>query len=115
MNEEIQNLIAPFLRHYGLTFEDVCSESRKAPLPDCRFLCMAAVKHVYPDLSLKYIGEMFGRRDHSTVIHAIRKVKDISTAYGTSDIKSLWLSVVINRRKVILPSATVFFGSINFA
>lgn len=115
MNEEIKNLIDPFLKHYGFTIEDVVSESRKSPLPDCRFLCIAAVKHVYPYLSLKAIGDMFGGRDHSTVIHAIRKTKEMTESYGAGDLKSLWLSVIINRRKIQLPDEAVFFTSVNFA
>ena len=42
-----------------------------------RQMTMAAIKQI-TGMSLKNIGYLFGGRDHSTVIHAIRTVKNLS-------------------------------------
>ncbi len=63
--------------HYDLTLGDMTSKRRPAsiafPRQVAMFLCRQLTKH-----SLVEIGEAFGRRDHGTVIHACKKVKETS-------------------------------------
>jgi chromosomal replication initiator protein len=70
--EEIGSHVAG---HFDLTLEDLQSARRSAAINRARqiavFLCRELTDH-----SLHSIGQFFGGRDHSTVIHALRKVSD---------------------------------------
>ncbi len=60
---------------YGFTVEDLVSPSRRQPLVLCRQIAMYLCREL-TDLSLPKIGEAF-RRDHTTVLHSVDKVKRI--------------------------------------
>ncbi len=60
---------------YGFTVEDVLSPSRRQPLVLCRQISMYLCREL-TDLSLPKIGEHF-KRDHTTVLHSVEKVKRI--------------------------------------
>jgi chromosomal replication initiator protein len=60
---------------YGFTVEDVLSPSRRQPLVLCRQIAMYLCREL-TDLSLPKIGEHF-KRDHTTVLHSVEKVKRI--------------------------------------
>lgn len=61
---------------YGLTVADLVSSSRKQPLAQCRQVAMYLCRDL-TSLSLPRIGEVFGGRDHTTVMYAIDRVKKI--------------------------------------
>ena len=42
-----------------------------------RMVCMWLVKRLCPDLSFPKVGHMFGGRDHTTVLHAMKRAPDI--------------------------------------
>jgi chromosomal replication initiator protein len=67
----IQKAVAEF---YGVRVEDLRSRGRNKsivlPRQVAMYLCREIVKASLPD-----IGEGFGGKDHSTVIHACEKVK----------------------------------------
>ena len=52
------------------------SKTRKREVVVARQVAMHFAKE-YTDLSLKSIGYHFGKRDHSTVIHALSTVSDM--------------------------------------
>lgn len=58
---------------YGFSVEELKSPSRKQPLVMSRQVAMYLCREL-TDLSLPRIGELFGGRDHTTVIHSIEKV-----------------------------------------
>ena len=58
------------------TPEDLVGPSRKQPLARSRQIAMYLCRE-HTDLSLPKIGKHFGGRDHTTVIHAIDKVKTL--------------------------------------
>ncbi len=58
----------------GLSVEEILSASRAAPIARARQLAMYLTRE-HTDLSLPAIAQAFNRRDHTTVIHAIRKVE----------------------------------------
>ena len=58
----------------GLSVDDILSPSRSAPVARARQLAMYLTREL-TDLSLPAIAHAFNRRDHTTVIHAIRKVE----------------------------------------
>lgn len=59
---------------YGFTADDLRSPSRRQPLVLSRQVAMYVCRE-QTDLSLPKIGALFGGRDHTTVMHAIDKVK----------------------------------------
>lgn len=59
---------------YGFSADDLRSPSRRQPLVLSRQVAMYLCRE-QTDLSLPKIGAMFGGRDHTTVMHAIDKVK----------------------------------------
>ncbi|MFI5025687.1 MAG: chromosomal replication initiator protein DnaA [Solirubrobacterales bacterium] len=58
----------------GVSVEQILSPTRVAPVARARQLAMYLTRDL-TDLSLPAIAEAFNRRDHTTVMHAIRKVE----------------------------------------
>jgi chromosomal replication initiator protein len=69
----IQKSIAEY---FDLTLEQLVDKTRKKEVVVARQLGMYFAKE-YTNLSLQTIGQHFGKRDHSTVIHAINCVNDL--------------------------------------
>ena len=61
---------------YGITVADLTGPSRKQPLALSRQIAMFLCRDL-TDLSLPKIGAAFGGRDHTTVIHAVEKIKKL--------------------------------------
>ncbi len=63
--------------HYsGVTPDDLVGPSRRQPLARHRQIAMYLCRE-YTDLSLPKIGRAFGGRDHTTVLHAVEKIKGL--------------------------------------
>jgi chromosomal replication initiator protein len=62
--------------YFDVTPEEICSSSRSRPLVTARQMAMYLCREL-TDLSLPKIGERFGGRDHSTVIYANNKVREL--------------------------------------
>lgn len=62
--------------YFDVTPEEICSPSRSRPLVTARQMAMYLCREL-TDLSLPKIGERFGGRDHSTVIYANNKVREL--------------------------------------
>ena len=60
--------------YFGLTIEDLCGSSRSRVLVTARQIAMYLCREL-TDLSLPKIGQQFGGRDHTTVMHADRKIR----------------------------------------
>ncbi|KMS87027.1 chromosomal replication initiation protein [Streptomyces regensis] len=60
--------------YFGLTVEDLCGSSRGRQLVTARQIAMYLCREL-TDLSLPKIGAQFGGRDHTTVMHADRKIR----------------------------------------
>ncbi len=67
-------IMAATAEYFGLTMEDLCGSSRSRMLVNARQIAMYLCREL-TDLSLPKIGQMFGGRDHTTVIHADRKIR----------------------------------------
>jgi len=61
--------------YFTLTTGDLVSKSRSRPLTTARHIAMYIMREC-TGLSLVKIGEIFGGRDHTTVLHGIKKVED---------------------------------------
>ena len=68
---QVQEAVAGRL---GVSVEQILSPTRIAPVARARQLAMYLTRDL-TDLSLPAIAEAFNRRDHTTVMHAIRKVE----------------------------------------
>ena len=71
--ENIQKTVADY---YKIPVSDLLSNSRLRLLSRPRQMAMALTKEL-TDLSLLEIGEAFGGRDHTTVLHACRKIRQL--------------------------------------
>lgn len=76
--EEIQKLVAS---HYNVTRADILSARRTANVVRPRQIAMYLAKVLTPR-SLPEIGRRFGGRDHTTVLHAVRKIEALAKADG---------------------------------
>ena len=59
-----------------LTIDDLCGQSRTHVLVTARQIAMYLCREL-TDLSLPKIGQQFGGRDHTTVMHADRKIRTL--------------------------------------
>ena len=62
-------------KKYGLTIDDLNSRKRTKAIAYPRQIAMYITREL-TDLSLPKIGDVFGGRDHSTVIHAYDKIRE---------------------------------------
>lgn len=63
-------------QYFGVTVEDLCGTSRSRVLVTARQIAMYLCREL-TDLSLPKIGQAFGGRDHTTVMHADRKIRQL--------------------------------------
>ncbi len=62
--------------YFGLSIDDLCGTSRSRVLVTARQIAMYLCREL-TDLSLPKIGQHFGGRDHTTVMHADRKIRSL--------------------------------------
>ena len=62
--------------YFSLTVEDLCGTSRSRVLVNARQIAMYLCREL-TELSLPKIGQTFGGRDHTTVMHADRKIREL--------------------------------------
>ncbi|GAA2653029.1 chromosomal replication initiator protein DnaA [Streptomyces vastus] len=67
-------IMAATADYFGHTVEDLCGASRSRVLVTARQIAMYLCREL-TDLSLPKIGAQFGNRDHTTVMHADRKIR----------------------------------------
>nr|WP_269205385.1 chromosomal replication initiator protein DnaA [Motilibacter aurantiacus] len=67
-------IMAQTAAYFGLTMDDLCGQSRSRVLVQARQIAMYLCREL-TDLSLPKIGQQFGGRDHTTVMHADRKIR----------------------------------------
>ena len=71
--ESIQNLVAS---HFNLNIQELLSPRRSRSLARPRQIAMYLAKH-HTTNSLPDIGRKFSNRDHTTVIHAVKKIDEL--------------------------------------
>ena len=72
--ERVQEVVA---EHFGLKAQDLRGKARTREVAFARQVAMVLAREL-TQASLPFIGEQFGGRDHSTVLHAIDKVQALS-------------------------------------
>ncbi len=69
-------IMAAAATYFGVTVEELCGSSRSRVLVTARQIAMYLCREL-TDLSLPKIGQAFGGRDHTTVMHADRKIRQL--------------------------------------
>jgi chromosomal replication initiator protein len=92
----INTISSAVARYFGLTNKQLISTSRRQAVTRARGVAIYLCREL-TTTSLKDIGQFFGKRDHTTVLHAYRKTKlrlhtdsDVQTAID--DLKNLFQS-----------------------
>ena len=73
--EEIQRKVA---EHYNVRLSDLIGPKRLRTIARPRQVAMYLSKHLTPR-SLPEIGRRFGGRDHTTIMHGVRKIEELMT------------------------------------
>jgi chromosomal replication initiator protein len=69
-------IMAQTASYFDITIDDLCGQSRTHVLVTARQIAMYLCREL-TDLSLPKIGQQFGGRDHTTVMHADRKIRTL--------------------------------------
>ncbi|MBA2478619.1 MAG: chromosomal replication initiation protein DnaA, partial [Sporichthyaceae bacterium] len=69
-------IMAQTAQYFDVTIDDLCGTSRSRVLVTARQISMYLCREL-TDLSLPKIGQQFGGRDHTTVMHAERKIRSL--------------------------------------
>jgi chromosomal replication initiator protein len=69
-------IMAATASYFSLTIDDLCGTSRSRVLVNARQIAMYLCREL-TELSLPKIGQTFGGRDHTTVMHADRKIRQL--------------------------------------
>ena len=69
-----QSILDSTAEYFGYTVEELIGRSRTRPLTTARHVGMYLFREL-TDLSFPNIAKMFGGRDHTTVIHAVERIK----------------------------------------
>jgi len=69
-------IMASTAAYFSLTLDDLCGTSRSRVLVNARQIAMYLCREL-TELSLPKIGQTFGGRDHTTVMHADRKIRQL--------------------------------------
>ena len=70
--EKIQDVVC---NYFNIDMDSVHSKSRKREIVQARHVTMFLSKK-YTDFSYSHIGNMIGKRDHATVLHACKTIQD---------------------------------------
>ncbi|KAK0332698.1 hypothetical protein LTR94_023851 [Friedmanniomyces endolithicus] len=65
--------------HFGLTHQDLTGPMRPNRIARPRQIAMYLMRNYCPHLSYPHIGRLLGGRDHTTVLHGVRKIEDLIT------------------------------------
>ena len=86
----IDNIQRTVAEYYNIKISDILSKRRNRTIARPRQVAMALAKEL-TNHSLPEIGEAFGGRDHTTVLHACRKIAELrdSSANVAEDYKNL--------------------------
>ena len=73
----VDNIIKTVAEYYKIKVSDLLSKRRTSSLARARQIAMALAKEL-TNHSLPELGRAFGGRDHTTVLHAFRKIQELN-------------------------------------
>lgn len=71
----ISKIAAVTCEYFGIKQADICGKKKTKELVEPRQLAMYVATNLLPEIPLASIGQYFGGRDHTTVIHARDKIQ----------------------------------------
>lgn len=88
--KELQNIISPdkpkeitpqliievVSDHFQISMDQMISKARTKEIAAPRQIAMYLCKNMVSDVSLESVGALLGGRDHSTIIHGVKKIAD---------------------------------------
>jgi chromosomal replication initiator protein len=92
-NLSVKEVIALIAEYYSTTEETLYKKSRRKEIVHPRQVAMYILREVY-DISYPSIGDKFGGRDHTTVMHSVEKIKndlkdDVKLQEEVSDLRNI--------------------------
>lgn len=69
-----EKMIREYGKKVGIRYAEIVGKSRCQQVVRARQLLMWEIRKAFPHYSLPQIGRLFGGRDHTTVLHALRAV-----------------------------------------
>lgn len=78
----VAQIISEEAELHGVAVRDILGASRNRRITDARHFAMYRARIERADMSLSQIGKVF-RRDHTTVLHAIRRMEALIERAGT--------------------------------
>ncbi|MGQ0625302.1 MAG: chromosomal replication initiator protein DnaA [Sporichthyaceae bacterium] len=72
----LATIMAQTAQYFGLSIDDLCGQSRSRVLVTARQIAMYLSREL-TNMSLPKIGLQYGGRDHTTVMHAERKIRQL--------------------------------------
>ena len=93
----IAKIVEVTCEYFGIKQSDICGKKKTKELVEPRQMAMYLVTSILPEIPLASIGQYFGGRDHTTVIHARDKIQQKITEDGNykkrvEDIRNLVLN-----------------------
>ena len=76
LRPKLRDIATLTARHFGLKLDDLRGDSRRRPVVVARDVAIYLCRQLTRE-SLARIGEYFGGRDHTTVLHACRKAAEL--------------------------------------
>ena len=73
------NILHATADHFDVKVKDLTGPSRKDIFAQPRLMAYYVI-HKLTDMSLPQIGRAIGNRDHTTVLHAVRKIEELMQA-----------------------------------
>lgn len=91
--KEIQSIVAQF---YGLKRDYFLGSSRKALVVRPRQVAMYLARKYSPKTSYPRLGELFGGKDHTTIMHGCRRIERLVTSDYEIRADVEWLTETID-------------------
>lgn len=100
--EDIQRAVA---RHFGISRLDMISRRRSSEIVRPRHVA-AWFAREYTPRSYPEIGRLFGGRDHTSMLHAVRRIEDMRPFNGEleSDIEKICAELGLQLRPPVQPT-----------
>ena len=76
LRPQLRDIAAATARHFSLRLADLRGAARRRPVLVARHVAMFLARQLTKE-SLQRIGEYFGGRDHTTVLHGCRKTEEL--------------------------------------
>lgn len=96
----MRSIALEVLKDYpGITIDDLKGEKRTTAIVRPRQIAMFEIARQRPDKSYPEIGRFFGGRDHTTVLHSVKRAKEI---LGVSSDEECWADRSAKRVGIIV-------------